>query len=119
MRRRHFFRVVPLLYVLGFGFYALPSLLPATVLGSITELVATLGLMGISYLVVVQMLRRLHDLGLSAWWLLVILFPLGNYVMGAGLQFVQGTIGPNRFGPDPKRPTLLLSADIASSQAPE
>ena len=30
-----------------------------------------------------------------------------SYVLGLGLQLVQGTIGPNRFGPDPKRPGLM------------
>jgi uncharacterized membrane protein YhaH (DUF805 family) len=77
--------------------------------------------------------RRLHDCDLSAWWLVVfviapgVLAGLGGVVMGqagmhtvvsVGLElistvistwsFVQlgclrGTIGPNRFGPDPLR----------------
>jgi uncharacterized membrane protein YhaH (DUF805 family) len=58
-------------------------------------------------LLVVQMIQRLHDLDLRGWWLLLSLLPLAGYALGTGLQLVQGTVGPNRFGPDPKRPHLL------------
>jgi len=46
--------------------------------------------------------RRLHDVGRSGWWLLIGLIPL----VGTGILLwwncQPGTIGPNRFGPDPK-----------------
>jgi uncharacterized membrane protein YhaH (DUF805 family) len=57
--------------------------------------------------------KRLHDLGLSAWWLLVwgLATLIAETVMAAGfvipllgfaiLGFVPGTVGPNRFGDDP------------------
>ena len=45
--------------------------------------------------------RRLHDVDRSGWWILIGLIPL----IGAILLLVwfcsRGTIGPNRFGPDP------------------
>jgi uncharacterized membrane protein YhaH (DUF805 family) len=71
------------------------------------ELMAELGLVLLMYLMTVQSLLRLHDLDMSAWWALLLLLPLVSYLLGSGLQFVQGTIGPNRFGADPKRPGLL------------
>ncbi len=40
-------------------------------------------------------IRRMHDQDRSGWW---ILFPLVNLVF----LFLEGTRGPNRFGPDPK-----------------
>lgn len=52
--------------------------------------------------------RRLHDLDKSGWWylLLVVLYfiPLVNLI--AVIVFIvfmcrRGTVGPNRFGPDP------------------
>ena len=46
--------------------------------------------------------RRLHDLDKSGWWLLIGLIPLfgGLYLL---FLFTQpGTVGPNRFGADPK-----------------
>lgn len=46
--------------------------------------------------------RRLHDRDMSGWWYLLILIPvLGALVLL--ILFVQrGTVGPNRFGRDPK-----------------
>jgi uncharacterized membrane protein YhaH (DUF805 family) len=49
--------------------------------------------------------RRLHDLDRTGWWYLLILIP----VLGALVLlffFVQrGTVGGNRFGPDPLETT--------------
>jgi uncharacterized membrane protein YhaH (DUF805 family) len=45
--------------------------------------------------------RRLHDRDMSGWWLLLGLIPFGGIVL---LVFfcLEGTRGPNKFGPDPK-----------------
>ena len=45
--------------------------------------------------------RRLHDTDRSAWWLLLGVIPLVNLVL---LVFflLPGTVGDNRYGPDPK-----------------
>ncbi|MFN3370167.1 MAG: DUF805 domain-containing protein [Sphingomonadaceae bacterium] len=45
--------------------------------------------------------RRLHDSGKSGWWILLGLTAIGSLVL---LIFflLDGTRGPNRFGPDPK-----------------
>lgn len=40
--------------------------------------------------------RRIHDTGKSGWFILV-------PVYGIILYFMEGTSGPNRFGPDPKQ----------------
>ena len=42
-------------------------------------------------------IRRMHDQDRSGWW---ILLPIVNLVF----LFIEGTKGPNRFGPDPKDP---------------
>ena len=106
LRRRGYFLRVLALYAVGVVVYGLPSLLYPDVIPASVRLAAVVGLVGVFYLVIVQVLLRLHDLNLRAWWFLVLVLPLVSYVLGAGLQFVQGTIGPNRFGPDPKRPAL-------------
>jgi uncharacterized membrane protein YhaH (DUF805 family) len=41
--------------------------------------------------------RRVHDSDKSGWFVLV---PIYNLI----LMFLEGTKGPNRFGPDPKNP---------------
>ena len=45
--------------------------------------------------------RRLHDQDKSGWWLLISFIPFGGIVL---LVFycLEGTQGPNQFGPDPK-----------------
>ncbi len=45
--------------------------------------------------------RRLHDQDRSAWFLLLGLIPLVNLILLV-FMCLDGTPGPNRFGPDPK-----------------
>ncbi len=45
--------------------------------------------------------RRLHDIDRSAWWFLIILIPFIGPVILLVWHCQRGTIGPNRFGPDP------------------
>ncbi|MEJ5978239.1 DUF805 domain-containing protein [Novosphingobium sp. PS1R-30] len=56
--------------------------------------------------------RRLHDRDMSGWWYLGFFIagfiPFVNMISGIALivlMFLDGTRGPNRFGPDPKDPT--------------
>ncbi|GAB3875706.1 hypothetical protein GCM10028824_31760 [Hymenobacter segetis] len=98
------------LYALAMLVYALPGLLYAVQVPSSVALLALGGFLVIFYLVLIQVLLRLHDLNLSSWWSLIMLLPVVSYILGGGLQFVQGTIGPNRFGLDSKRPHLLPPA---------
>jgi uncharacterized membrane protein YhaH (DUF805 family) len=46
--------------------------------------------------------RRLHDVGRSGWWLLMMLVPLVGIVVLVIWYISQGEHGPNRFGPDPR-----------------
>lgn len=117
LRRRTFFFRGLVLYALVIVIYGIPSWLYAADIPEHVKLIAGLGMMAVWYLLLVQTLLRLHDLGLSGWWSLIALLPLATYVLGPGVQLVQGTIGPNRFGPDPKRPELLPLA--AAPQLPE
>lgn len=52
---------------------------------------------------IVLTVKRLHDLNLSGWWLLTlcvpVLGPLYNFIQ---CGFFRGTLGSNRFGPDPR-----------------
>lgn len=51
--------------------------------------------------------RRLHDQDRSGWLLLLLFIPfLGAFALLV-LMCLEGTRGPNRFGPDPKNPTDL------------
>jgi uncharacterized membrane protein YhaH (DUF805 family) len=44
--------------------------------------------------------RRLHDIDRSGWWALLLLTLVG-YIVLLVWGFMRGTVGANRFGPDP------------------
>ena len=56
--------------------------------------------------------RRLHDRDMSGWWLLgyfvAAMIPFVNIIAGIAmlvLMCLPGTVGPNKYGPDPKDPS--------------
>ncbi len=51
--------------------------------------------------------RRLHDVDHSGWWLFISLVPLGGIVLFV-FHVMDGTPGPNRYGPNP-------TGDVAAS----
>lgn len=46
--------------------------------------------------------RRMHDTNRSGWWVLISLVPFIGAIWYLVLMVLDGTAGPNRFGPDPK-----------------
>jgi uncharacterized membrane protein YhaH (DUF805 family) len=74
-------------------------------------LVMAVLLIGISLLVIVQTVKRLHDTNLAGWWWLLLIVPIVGNLFGAGIPLVDGTAGPNRFGPDPKKRQAYRSLD--------
>ncbi len=46
-------------------------------------------------------IRRLHDMNLSGWFILVMLIPLVSAIFSLALLFWPGTRGPNKYGPPP------------------
>lgn len=45
--------------------------------------------------------RRLHDIDASGWWFLLSFVPFANIALLV-MYVLDGTAGPNRFGPNPK-----------------
>lgn len=45
--------------------------------------------------------RRLHDIGRSAWWYLIVLVPLVGMIVLLVFHVQRGDRGPNAYGPDP------------------
>ena len=90
-----------------FWFFFLFYVLGAFVLGIVDGILGLAGMVGpygpltaifylgvfIPYLAVA--IRSMHDQDRSGWW---IICPIANIVF----LFLEGTKGPNRFGPDPK-----------------
>jgi uncharacterized membrane protein YhaH (DUF805 family) len=84
-------------------------------------------------------IKRLHDRDKSGWWILLFYVapsvlgsiantseqPLAGFVLGVAsfaisiwglveLGFLRGTVGPNRYGPDPLQPLVTASVAPAS-----
>src|SRR5690606_27386147 len=55
--------------------------------------------------------RRLHDTGKTAWWMLLWLLPIIGWIALLIFYLQAGTVGPNKYGPDPKQ----SPDDIAST----
>jgi uncharacterized membrane protein YhaH (DUF805 family) len=113
-RRKEYWMFVLLFAIVYAVCYALiftgmPSFDPATgqmsggggalsMIGSAVLLIFALGSFIPSLAVIV---RRLHDQDKSGWFVLLGLVPIANIVLLV-FMFLEGTKGPNRFGPDPK-----------------
>ena len=48
--------------------------------------------------------RRFHDQDKSGWFVLLALIPFVGSIAVLVFMCLEGTKGPNRFGPDPKNP---------------
>lgn len=48
--------------------------------------------------------RRVHDIGLSGWWLLLVLIPVAGVIAALVFLLRPGQAGANRYGPDPRAP---------------
>lgn len=114
--------VVLLAIVIGFGLSARESLIASAVnaenpyaiyaaLFSGTGIILLIWWLAMLIPTIAVTVRRLHDRDMSGWWYLgffiAMFIPLVSFVTGiVFLVFMclEGTRGPNRFGPDPKDP---------------
>jgi uncharacterized membrane protein YhaH (DUF805 family) len=46
--------------------------------------------------------RRLHDTNRSGWWFLIVFVPIVGGIVLLVFIVLEGTRGPNEYGPDPK-----------------
>jgi uncharacterized membrane protein YhaH (DUF805 family) len=63
-------------------------------------LLNSLVILGLVIPAIATTVRRLHDLNWSGWWYLLTFIPFASLVFFVAFIF-RGTVGPNRFGPDP------------------
>lgn len=47
--------------------------------------------------------RRLHDTGRSGWWFFINFIPLIGPIVGLVFLLLDGNIGTNKYGEDPKQ----------------
>lgn len=51
-----------------------------------------------------QGVKRLHDLNKSGWLILLCCVPIVGWIFALYMLFADGTVGPNPYGADPKKP---------------
>jgi uncharacterized membrane protein YhaH (DUF805 family) len=71
---------------------------------ALVEIIVGLGIILPSISIAV---RRLHDLDKSGWWYLLNLVPLIGAIVLLVWYCMRGTVGNNRFGPDPLEGQVL------------
>ena len=78
----------------GIGFILGAAIMGIFVLGSIIPAIAV-------------QVRRFHDQDRSGWFVLLNFIPYLGGLIVLVFMFLEGTRGPNRFGPDPKDPASV------------
>jgi uncharacterized membrane protein YhaH (DUF805 family) len=91
--------------------YSLFSL-PVAIVGGPISLLASLGLLLPNLSVAV---RRLHDIDRTGWWVLLALIPVVGLIVLVIWGCQRGTVGPNRFGPEPMAGTTSLGRQVPAS----
>lgn len=100
-RRREYWTFIIVNAVLGFILIILDSVLNHYIANDIRILSGIYGLfvfipgLSVSF-------RRLHDINKPAWWLLIGAIPLVGWIWLFVYSIKDGTIGPNKYGYDPK-----------------
>lgn len=68
---------------------------------NITIFISTVATFVLFYLIISIWVRRLHDVGMSGWWALVIFAPVINLIFYVVLIFKAGYPKKNKYGPQP------------------
>jgi uncharacterized membrane protein YhaH (DUF805 family) len=61
--------------------------------------------------------RRLHDIDRPAAWILIVLVPIAGPIVLLIFPLIDGTPGPNRYGPDPRNQPPAPPTDPAAASA--
>jgi uncharacterized membrane protein YhaH (DUF805 family) len=103
-----------------YWYFVLFNIIVGIVLGAIDGLLGTRGsvmgagllsgIYGLAILIpsLAVTVRRLHDIDRSGWWILIALVPLIGSIVLLVFALLDGTPGPNRYGPNPKEATARV-----------
>ncbi len=88
---------------IGVGILFAVSLVSAIVFGSDGVLSAVVSILMLVAGIMLH-IKRCHDRDKSGWWCLLLFIPVVGLIWAiVDLGILQGTEGPNRYGPDPVR----------------
>lgn len=98
LRRKDLIIRTLILVISAFALQALAIALNSVVILVITSLLYFVACIAM----IIQCVKRFHDLGKSGWYYLFMCIPFVNLYWLFNLVFVEGTKGPNEYGEDPK-----------------
>jgi len=98
-RRPEFWWWFLLLLVYAVLFAALALLIGSGTVGEVLVVAYSISMLAILVPSVAVVVRRLHDSGKSAWWLLLYLIPAVGGLLVLALMALPSTAGPNKYGP--------------------
>ena len=88
-----------------FGAYIVLGIIVGLLALAVEELalaVVFIGYLALLWPSIAIMVKRCHDRDKSGWFILIMFIPvIGSIWLLVELGFLQGTVGENRFGPDP------------------
>ena len=95
-----------LTYGLLNGMFCIAIFIVGILLGVLTSSEAFIGLaflvcLPFSVAGIITSIRRVHDFDVTGWIVLLGLIPYINSIVGLVFLLVPGTMGPNKYGPDP------------------
>lgn len=88
--------------------FALFNFIISMVLSIIDGIIGTVGILSGLYCLAVLLpaiavsVRRLHDIGKSGWWLLIVLVPFIGAIVLLIFALLDSQAGSNQYGPSPK-----------------
>jgi uncharacterized membrane protein YhaH (DUF805 family) len=103
-----------------YWYFVLFNIIVAIVLAGIDALLGTRssyagagllsGIYGLAILIpsLAVTVRRLHDIDRSGWWIFINLIPLIGAIVLLVFAVSEGTLGNNRYGPNPKEATARV-----------
>lgn len=104
LRRIHYF-----LYLLCAGaVFALIYIIISAIMGAIFNSIAPALILLVpcwiayAWFTIATGVKRLHDMNKSGWTYLFLFIPLFNIVWAFMMLLMDGTVGENQYGPDPK-----------------
>lgn len=85
-----------------FWYFELFCILPSLLLSMFSDSVATLAMLITFIPNLAVSVRRLHDIGRSGWWMLLIFIPIIGILWLLFWATQEGTATPNQYGESPK-----------------
>ncbi len=94
-RRKEYWMFALINFLIMIGLTIIDGVLGTMVLGMIYSLAVLIPGIAVTF-------RRLHDIGKSGWWLLLLLVPFVGVIVILVFMFLAGEEGDNQYGSNPK-----------------